>query len=435
MIFALLIIIILMFLIVTLLKFDLFSPPALILEGFIISTIFGVLNFNQWGDVRLETILFIIMNIAAFIVPIFFLDRMIKIKNYRHNGTASLQRIPILYFFIMTVFSLITTYLFYQYVYESAVASGYPGGIENFLTYVRNAFLEDTNSPISFFLSISLKINFALAYIVSYHLIKNLIVKFKFSKARGFLSTVIIFNYIIQSLLSGGRTRFIFFIVFVVIVLVDQTRLKSTKRKYRKLVLKYIAIYSSLGILIFLFIDIVFRGSIYGTNWTIFEQLSRYFGSPIYALDIYLKNPSYATNFYNFETLTGLYEFISRFNSNINFTNNALEFVYINDNVRYFTNVYGAFRRYIHDYGYLGSLIVVFIFGFIYGLFHKLHKSSSSVIAILYPMLCYPVLFMFFEERIMNDLLTINMILVVSFTLTINIILTRLSYRKFANEN
>lgn len=418
MIFLLLISLLLIFLLmVYVLKIDFFSPPALILEGFILSSLIGLINIRQWGDIKPETFLFIILNIIAFIIPyIFLVNLKIKTYNQKTNPANYINKLPILILVGIGLFATITTLFYFSYVYKNALIAGYPGGIENFLTYARNSFLEGINTPISFILSLSLKANFAISYLLIFYIINDITRKRKINSIKYSITFLIILSYVIQSLLSGGRTRFMFLVLYIVMVLfhsLEKTHIKKTNsmKKFKHLIIFFI-----LSISVFVIIDIFLRGSIYGTSWTIFEQLSRYFGSPIYGLDIYLSNPQRALNFYDYETFTSFYEIISRFNPNISFQNNALEFVFINGNPRYFTNVYGAFRRYFHDFGYLGSLSLMLFFGFIYTMFHKMYLTKNIYIKILYPMLAYPILFMFFEERIMNDVVTLNMIIVIVFT-------------------
>lgn len=119
-------------------------------------------------------------------------------------------------------------------------------------------------------------------------------------------------------------------------------------------------------------------------------------GTPIAALNEYLKSPTMSSTFGE-ETLITVKHILNKLGFNFKVASVSLPQVTWNNGS---TNIYTAFRRYIADYTLVGMIIIMFFMGVFYGALYKrikMKKTISSVI--LYGFLLYPVTECLFEER------------------------------------
>ena len=203
-----------------------------------------------------------------------------------------------------------------------------------------------------------------------------------------------------------------YFILFLFIIFASLLKHKNARNpKIDLKIIKYTFLSIAIGLALFIIIDLTLRGSIYGTERGVFSQLSLYISSSIFALDQYLSNPTHMTNFYDSETLFPIYSLLNYFGAEINFTSNALSFVSVGNQM---TNIYTALRRYIHDFHFAGMLLIQFLLGVLYQSYYLYVKHKGSIKhLIIYGMISYPVVFSFIEERFINDILSLNMVIIV----------------------
>lgn len=413
-IFTLLFLSVLLFFVYIFQEKELLSPSVWLIAGYTLSLLVGSLNVGSWGDIRVQTFLVLLLAIISFIfggslARFTFINRGIKKSHIEINDIYNFK-INTFLIFIMIIFMLVVSKEYLDYTYANSLIGGNPGGWSRMLTYARNSYLTDNYIPIPFFLNVSLKLSHAFAFIMIYIVIHNKIEN-PGNKIR-ILEVLPSLIYLVQSLISGGRTRMMYLVLYVfVIIMVLRKNKTGWSTKNNKIIIKWMIISVVIGLSIFWLIDQSFRGSIYNTQWSLWYQISKYIASPVYALDIFLKNPTRMSSFYESETLFPLFSIINKLGGNIQYSTNALDFIFFGETVKIHTNIYTAIRRYVHDYGYLGLIIIQFFMGFIYQyIFEKIKRKRRIGLPLIYfALIIYPIPFHFIEERVMNDIFTVNM--------------------------
>ena len=165
-------------------------------------------------------------------------------------------------------------------------------------------------------------------------------------------------------------------------------------------------IVAAIGLIAFRIIGVELRGSIYGNTSSAMATMTKYIAGPIFALDDYLSNITHSS-FFGEETLYSLYSLLGKLGFNYKAGANNLEFVDFSYLGKVTTvNVYGAIRRYIHDYSFL-TIAIVFLEGLLFGsLYQKVKKTGcNSFLFIFYAKSIYCLVFFFFEERLLTFLI------------------------------
>ena len=107
----------------------------------------------------------------------------------------------------------------------------------------------------------------------------------------------------------------------------------------------------------------------------ILDNLVKYMGSPIQALDYYLKNPTlYSDNqVFGENTLIAIYGTLKSLGLSSHELTPFLPVVHFNDDK---TNVYTIYYYFIKDFGYFSVLIFQLLYGFFYGSFYYSIKKT-----------------------------------------------------------
>lgn len=388
-------------------KFDFLDPVLWIVIGYLLAVLVGILNYPNWGDISALTVLVVLFSVISFIIGSLS-GKSLLFGNVKSNVDV---QFPHYMTSFMNVIMLITAIMYLQYMIELSYIGGNPGGWQQLFSFARNAVDRGLAPNMDFVLTFLLRLSFAFAHIQTYIVIK----KYVFLKHRRFeiseLITMIL--YFSHTIISGGRTKMMYYIVFIFVVyLILFRHKKNWTEKSTFLVIRYLLLALVIGLSIFIVIEQTVRGSIYGTTFNMWNQLSKYMGSSIYALNVYLDNPTFMTNFKETETLFPIISIVNKLGADIPFINNALEFVNFGNDLQVNTNIYTASRRYIHDFGYIGMVVLMFIQGFLYSTIYNSIKFRriDGVFLIIYGIIIYPAAFYFIEERFLNDLFTLTMI-------------------------
>lgn len=214
-----------------------------------------------------------------------------------------------------------------------------------------------------------------------------------------------VFLYVPFIVLTGGRQPFMYLILFSI----SSFFLVLRKKNNNECLLKKECAVVSISIIIFLacFLGIgLINGKINVGNDFV-GVLAHYSGINISAFDVYINEMIIPDTLYiGSTTLDPIYSFL------YNHGFNVPKFSIYNTLFTIFgpveTNVYTALYRYIHDFGYLGCAIVMFLLGYFYScLYRKLyqHGLKNSMI-LVYSSIAYPIFLMGREERFFNEILT-----------------------------
>lgn len=395
--------------------FDLMSLEIWVVSGYLIGVLGSALNYKIWGDISGMTVFVVIITIITFlggsVIGKHLRLRNSKYENYKIHIPETQRHLSKGIVVIMNIFMLMVAFFYLLYMYENSIIGGNPGGWQHMFSYARVALSGENFIPMGFVLSFSLKLSFGFSHVQTYILIQDLI--YSGRKNIQLRDEVSILLYLIHAILSGGRTKFLYYMVFVTTVAIILYRNKNNWNKTsRRAGLKYIFLAIVAGLAFFWTIDNTVRGSVYGSTFTMWDQFSKYISSPINALNIYLENPSRMESLAGTETMYPLISILNKLGANIPFSNNALEFVNFGTTSIVITNIYTASRRYIHDFGYLGLVTLMFFQGVIYSSWYATIKQNriQGLNLLFYGVLTYPVAFYFIEERFLNDLFTLTMI-------------------------
>ncbi len=204
--------------------------------------------------------------------------------------------------------------------------------------------------------------------------------------------------------LTGGRQQFMYLIMFGLISFFLIYRKYSTTKNSLKKEFTIIGIAITAFLLCFLGIGIV-NGKI-GADANFLNVLVHYAGTNISAFDVYVNEMTIPdTPYIGSTTLTQIYGFLHDHGFNV-----PHFFQYITLFTAFgpvTTNVYTAFYRYIHDFGYFGCALVMFLIGFFYTFFYRqlyCHGLKNWMI-LIYASIAYPIFLMGREERFFNEIL------------------------------
>ena len=139
----------------------------------------------------------------------------------------------------------------------------------------------------------------------------------------------------------------------------------------------------------------------------ILDNLVKYMGSPIQALDYYLKNPTlYSDNqVFGENTLIAIYGTLKSLGLSSHELTPFLPVVHFNDDK---TNVYTIYYYFIKDFGYFSVLIFQLLYGFFYGSFYYSIKKRyfTPLKVIIFALFAYPLVISFFQETLLSLLTT-----------------------------
>lgn len=209
-------------------------------------------------------------------------------------------------------------------------------------------------------------------------------------------------------ILTGGRQQFMYMVMFAMIsFFLVYRRTHSRKALGKDLVV------IGLGIAAFLFCFLgigLINGKI-GAGTGFIKVLVHYAGTNISAFDVYINEMVMPdTQYIGAITLDPIYLFLSNHGFDVPRFYQYIPLFTVLGPVD--TNVYTAFYRYIHDFGYLGCGMVMFLLGFFYTfLYRQIYRHGlKNWMILVYASIAYPLFLMGREERFFNEILTTSKI-------------------------
>ncbi len=213
--------------------------------------------------------------------------------------------------------------------------------------------------------------------------------------------------YIPFIFLTGGRQQFMYLIIYTMISFFLVYRKDNQKDGIlKKSVCKEFAIVGvAIGVFLFCFLGIgVINGKI-GSNTNFFNVLVHYGGINISAFDVYINEMTIPDNQYIGTTsFVPIYGFLHAHGFDV-----PQFFQYITLFTAFgpvTTNVYTAFYRYIHDFGYFGCALIMLLLGFFYTfIYRQLYCCNlKNWMILVYSSISYPIFLMGREERFFNEI-------------------------------
>ena len=210
--------------------------------------------------------------------------------------------------------------------------------------------------------------------------------------------------YVPFLIMTGGRQQFMYVTMFglVSFLLVRRKYFGTGLSSLRKeLVLIGIAIVAFL----FFFLGIGLVNGKVGAFSDSLKVIVHYAGTNISAFDVYINEMQMGDSPYiGTRTFCAVYNFLNDHGFDVPEYPMYIYLFTRFDPVT--TNVYTAFYRYIHDFGYLGCALVMFLLGFFYTfLYRQLYlRGLKNWMILLYASVLFPVFLMGREERFFNEL-------------------------------
>lgn len=209
--------------------------------------------------------------------------------------------------------------------------------------------------------------------------------------------------------LTGGRQHFMYLVMFSMVsfFLIYRRNHKGVCALSKELAIIGIAIV--VFMICFLGIGII-NGKI-GFNKSFLDVIVHYAGINISAFDVYVNEMVMpVTQYIGSSTMVPIYGFLSAHGFNVpQFSQYITLFTAFGQIT---TNVYTAFCRYIHDFGYFGCGIVMFLLGFFYTFIYRIlyYQGLKNWMILLYASIVYPIFLMGREERFFNEILSTSKI-------------------------
>lgn len=387
-------------------EFDFLEPSVLVVTMMTASTFMAIIFAERWGlQISLKGFLFILSAVLIFFAGGFFARKCFGYKK-KTKVTPSEKTYDVSWTIIFFVTFLMIGMLFYniERVHAISMLYGNEQGFNGYLNMIRivRPLLESGEMP-SFGLVFGVFFNLSrlIAYIFIYLFCYNLL----YSKAKriDFRLLIPIFLEIPFQILTTGRLGLFIVVVYTLIVsIMLYQKGENYSFESRTNALKIMGVGGFLFIAAFLLMGMLTWKGV-TEDRTPLIILSHYLGLSIPALDTLTQMTLAESAYAGSHTLQGAYRFLHAVFPNIPAVEAFLPFVQFNG---IDTNVFTMFGQYFMDYGYIGTLALTWIFGFIYTACYTSVKYSENHIEtpiIMYGYLAYPLFLSSISERIFMD--------------------------------
>lgn len=375
------------------------APDNMVLLLFALSCMVASFNYNRWGDISVLTFFVVILALLSFVLGASFAKSKTKTKVSGYKTPLPLI-IPRYVTVCVIIMMAIVTYLQYKDTLTLVGSRGL-GIIALSLATRESIYMEDLSIDHSALVWQGLYASKAVVYI---YLLVILHQKIYFKKSIWDIKIIPIIIYIVQILLSTGRSEFIYLTYAILFYLYY---FKKQKNKWSLNDDKFFFKYGIIGLAGFMAVFLYIANLRNEGSVDVTRTISEYVGSPIYAYDNYLnENGIMATSSYFGEyTMLFLYSIGRALKLTTLAGVDTLPPVSLPGAE---TNIYTCLFRYTHDYGIIIMLVIVFFIGYFYSKIFKKIKSSvmNYKMIALYTFLSYPLVEFTIEERFMTTLIS-----------------------------
>lgn len=381
-------------------KKHILNPSCIACSVFMISTLFAIYSKDDWQyELHLITIFVILSSLFIFCFGT-YIGTYISDKHYKYDSSHPVIKVPSLPLALMvTLIFLICAYDHYKTIYTIAVSMD--ADIKSFGSILRKARdgMLYYGYSISRFNAYTIYFSRAAAYVFLYTFIYNKLIN-KISGRKDWYLLLPCIPYLINMILSTGRTQLIYFCVFILVVygmIFFQEKGISIKSTIEIMIFGMIVLFSFFSV--FAIIQILREKS----SKNLLDIISFYTGMSIPSLDDFLVKGRPESFLIGNNTLFPIYDILRKFGVNLPKLYAPYDFISFNGTKG---NVYTAFRRYIEDYTLWGNYIILFILGtlssFFYNYIYKKKRNALGVI--IFAMFIYPVFEISIEERVLMNL-------------------------------
>lgn len=414
---------------------DILSPWVISCIMFLISTFFALANEEKWGhSLSADAVIVILTGLFAFglasILVSVLVERNLSVKKVALvNGRCEPQRpfdipAPAL-LVVLLVMAAIFVYVFIR-TYQFSVAEGNVYGISQMIKYARQGLIQPGKSLgriVGHLKLVSESVQLVFLYAFLYNCILC-----KFRKKWLLYLLPILLDVGVQ-VLGTGRT---FMINMAASILIIGFVMYNFRYGWSRNLTMRIVVAGAAALLLF-FVVFTLLGYLTGKSRLMgtWDMISKYTGLSIPSLDVFLHTPRAEPSIWGEETLYGLHSILRTLGMDIPADVRHLEFVYFGD---VSGNVYTSLRRYIHDYGYWGMLLVQFLLGILYSLFYRFIKYKETVgfSLILYSWFFYALIMQGIDDIIMSSMISTTPVYKIMYLFVIYYSLRHLSMRRTA---
>lgn len=407
---------------------DLISPPCLICGGFWFATICACLYHDAWNFTNYKLVIVICGGLFCFVLASMF----VRFLNGCTKNRPQLERMSeisistnklVIYLIFQGLLMLLLLMTLIQNV---GIGNGLASAIGLYYEINKAGELEYGLGITNVMQILNLSGNYILIFVM----VHNIICK----KSNHLLLYINVIIGAISSLLEGTRTSLFMYIIAVIIVVFgEKNKLNGWKGNINfKTVFKLSFVI--IGLMIFFNIVASYQGRTL-TSMSVVDVFATYLGAPLKNLELFIsenhKNDSIfaSQTFYN--TYTWIYEKTGIMEFNIPKLN---EYRFLNG--KGLGNVYTFFFPLYHDFGILGSMIVMAIVGVISQKFYdkvkrQRMKSGLDWWLIIYSYVGFAILFSFFSNKFFEQVIARAMIYFVIGLWGFNMFFFRLQIRKY----
>lgn len=380
-------------------------PSVLACGVFTISSLLMALNGDRWRyDISFVTLIYILIALVVFSIGV----RIGEKKNTSYYKCSSSNYHY--YFYIrkqvlvlVSLLSILVTYIYFQHQYAASVALGNNLGIAGMIFYLRRSTVFDAENEV---LQLSTTLNIGLSFVrAASNLCLFILISKILNKEKDWFHYIVpIMCLMANVVLATGRGGFIGLVSAVIFDIFIFTRMQKMYSKNKK-ILKYSALLVAIFFVVF-FVLGTLTGKDEALNFN--DTVAIYAGSGILCFDYMLIHGWDMPAFIGMNTFKGLYGMIGRFVGGIPSMSNHSEMVRWSD---YSANIYTSFSPYIRDFGIIGSIFILFFVGILFGcLWNRyLKKEGISLLTVIYGgMFGYALCMFSIAERVLSEFIALN---------------------------
>lgn len=393
---------------------DFINASFFIIAGFLLSSVFSLLNLDIWQlNVSGFTVFIITSGLIAFVFGD-LIGNLIRVRlRLRITFDKSITGYTTDYINIKTsvtvfncIFMAIVDYFYFRFIYNLSLIRGNRFGIAGMFQYARYLIVDGRyDSSLPTLLGHGNVICECLGYLYLFVYIYNYI----FSKKIITINALPCILYVINAGISTARFNFLkYFVAAVVMALIILSKENIQFRKFR-----FRTLVAGVAGFIILLWGFRMLGYLTGKSAvrSLWSDISVYIGSSIPAFDYYLTTPFTPNEFFGKETLANVYKMLRRVNmTDVPAYSIPLPFIRLANGRD--TNVYTIFRSLIQDYGYIAMYFILVAEGLFYGSFTRYVKTKREVGLgiIIFAYMIYPVFFSCIEEKFILNFTAINLV-------------------------
>lgn len=354
---------------------DIMSPSVIMCAMFIISTLFAIMNIENWKiDYSIEAVFILTVGMLTFILAETVMHAIIEQRSYTAVKVNKVDLEPILIqrgiLIAAVIFDVLVLLWFFMEIRRIVAGYGYTAtgtGVFGKYRTIITSLTRRSDSKVALtgtLLNQMIKLVHAMGYVSLYILLNNWFASCK--NANSLLHSLIVIASVISYMMEGSRGNIL---QIASAALIEWYIIWHRKVGWRKILTGKVIMVGLLCVLIgipLFYESISWMGRV--TNKNMMRYIGFYVGGSIQLFDLYLKSNITKPKVFGEETLVGVLRFLNSLGFNLNVRNINLDMIRLDELSR--GNVYTFFRRPLHDFGFVGMLLftvlVAWLFAWIY---------------------------------------------------------------------